>query len=218
MSTHYDIIIIGTGPGGGTLAYKLSPSGKQILLLERGGYLPREKDNWSSKTVFLDNKYKAKETWKDKDGGTFHPGIHYNVGGNSKVYGAALLRMRVQDFSEVKHHGSISPEWPICYDDLESYYTQAEHLYHVHGTLAGEDPTESKASAPYKYPALTHEPRIQELHDDWQRCGYKPFQRLPGLTTIVSSPSHSSTSRPAVSNVVTQLLVYLLGKGLDSGT
>jgi choline dehydrogenase-like flavoprotein len=68
MSTHYDIIIIGTGPGGGTLAYKLAASGKKILLLERGGYLPREKDNWSSKTVFIDNKYKAKETWKDKNG------------------------------------------------------------------------------------------------------------------------------------------------------
>lgn len=92
MSTliHYDVIIIGTGPGGGTLAYKLAPSGKKILLLERGDYLPRGKDNWSSKTVFIDNQYKAKETWRDKDGGTFHPGIHYNVGGNSKVYGAAL--------------------------------------------------------------------------------------------------------------------------------
>ena len=179
-TTHYDIIIIGTGPGGGTLAYKLAPSGKKILLLERGGYLPREKDNGSSKTVFIDNKYKAKETWKDKNGGTFHPGIHYNVGGNSKVYGAALLRMRHQDFGEVKHHGGISPEWPIRYDDLESYYTQAEHLYHVHGTR-GEDPTEPKASAPYKYPALTHEPRIQELDDDWQRCGYKPFHLPVGV-------------------------------------
>jgi choline dehydrogenase-like flavoprotein len=179
-STHYDVIIIGTGPGGGTLAYKLAPSGKKILLLERGGYLPREKDNWSSKSVFIDNKYKAKETWKDKDGGIFHPGIHYNVGGNSKVYGAALLRMRAQDFSEVKHHGGISPEWPIHYDDLEPYYTQAEHLYHVHGNR-GEDPTESKASAPYKYPALTHEPRIQKLHDDWQKCGHKPFHLPVGV-------------------------------------
>jgi choline dehydrogenase-like flavoprotein len=179
-STHYDVIIIGTGPGGGTLAYKLAQSGKKILLLERGGYLPREKDNWSSKSVFIDNKYKAKETWKDKDGGIFHPGIHYNVGGNSKVYGAALLRMRAQDFSEVKHHGGISPEWPIHYDDLEPYYTQAEHLYHVHGNR-GEDPTESKASAPYKYPALTHEPRIQELHDDWQKCGHKPFHLPVGV-------------------------------------
>jgi choline dehydrogenase-like flavoprotein len=179
-TTHYDVIIIGTGPGGGTLAYKLAPSGKKILLLERGGYLPREKDNWSSKTVFIDNKYKAKEAWKDKDGGTFHPGIHYNVGGNSKVYGAALLRMRAQDFSEVKHHGGISPEWPICYDDLEPYYTQAEHLYHVHGNR-GEDPTEPKASAPYKYPAITHEARIQELHNDWQKCGYKPFHLPVGV-------------------------------------
>jgi choline dehydrogenase-like flavoprotein len=180
MSTHFDIIIIGTGPGGGTLAYKLAPSGKKILLLERGGYLPREKDNWSSKTVFIDNKYKAKETWKDKNGNTFHPGIHYNVGGNSKVYGAALLRMRQQDFGEVKHHSGISPEWPFGYDDLEPYYTQAEHLYHVHGNR-GEDPTEPKASAPYKYPALTHEPRIQELHNDWQKCGYMPFHLPVGV-------------------------------------
>lgn len=180
MPSHYDIIIVGTGPGGGTLAYKLAPSGKKILLLERGGYLPREKDNWSSKAVFIDNKYKAKETWRDKDGNAFHPGIHYNVGGNSKVYGAALLRMRAQDFEEVKHHGGISPEWPIAYDDLEPYYTQAEHLYHVHGNR-GEDPTEPKASAPYKYPALTHEPRIQELHEDWQKCGYRPFHLPVGI-------------------------------------
>ena len=107
--------------------------------------------NWSSKTVFIDNKYKAKETWRDKDGGTFHPGIHYNVGGNSKVYGAALPRMRAHDFGEVKHQGGVSPEWPIRYDDLEPYYTEAEHLYHVHGNR-GEDPTEPKASAPVSRP------------------------------------------------------------------
>jgi choline dehydrogenase-like flavoprotein len=182
MSTapHYDVIIIGTGPGGGTLAYKLAPSGKKILLLERGGYIPREKDNWSSRTVFIENRYKAKETWRDKNGDTFHPGIHYNVGGNSKVYGAALLRMRAQDFGEVKHHGGISPEWPIRYDDLEPYYTQAEHLYHVHGRH-GEDPTGPPASAQYKYAPLKHEPRIQELHDDWMRMGYHPFHLPVGV-------------------------------------
>lgn len=180
MTTRYDIIIIGTGPGGGTLAYKLAPSGKKILLLERGGYLPREKDNWNSRTVFIENRYKAKETWRDKDGNPFHPGIHYNVGGNSKVYGAALLRMRAQDFGEIKHYGGISPEWPITYDDLEPYYTQAEHLYHVHGNR-GEDPTEPKASAPYRYPALSHEPRIQRLHDDWKNHGYRPFHLPVGV-------------------------------------
>jgi choline dehydrogenase-like flavoprotein len=179
-STHYDVIIIGTGPGGGTLAHRLAPSGRKILLLERGGYLPREKDNWSSRAVFIHNKYKANETWHDKDGNTFHPGIHYYVGGNSKVYGAALLRMRAQDFAEMKHHGGISPEWPIRYEDLEPYYTQAEHLYHVHGNR-GEDPTEPQAGAPYRYPALAHEPRIQALHDDWAKCGYRPFHLPVGV-------------------------------------
>ncbi len=194
MSLHYDIIIIGTGPGGGTLAYKLAPSGKKILLLERGGYLPREKDNWSSKTVFIDNKYKAKETWYDKHGGPFHPGIHYNVGGNSKVYGAALLRMRAQDFGEVKHYGGISPEWPIRYEDLEPYYTQAEHLYYVHGNR-GEDPTEPQASAPYKYPGLTHEPRIQELHEDWQKMGYRPFHLPVGVIRDEEHPERGACIR-----------------------
>jgi choline dehydrogenase-like flavoprotein len=145
-STHYDVIIIGTGAGGGTLTYKVAPSGKKILLLERGGYLPREKDNWNSRAVFVESKYKAKTSWQDKHGNAFHPGIHYYVGGNTKFYSAALLRFRKHDFEEVKHHGGISPAWPIDYDDLESYYTQAEHLYHVHGAR-GEDPTEAKASS-----------------------------------------------------------------------
>ncbi len=180
MSTHYDVIIIGTGAGGGTLAYRLAPSGKRILLLERGGYLPREKDNWDSRTVFVENKYKAKESWKDKDGHVFHPGIHYYVGGNTKVYGAALLRFRKQDFGEVKHHGGISPVWPIQYDDLEPYYTKGEHLYQVHGEH-GVDPTEPTASSPYKYKPVSHEPRIQELHDDFKKMGYHPFSLPLGI-------------------------------------
>ena len=142
-STHYDVIIIGTGAGGGTLAYKLAPSGKRILLLERGDYLPREQENWSSKAVFIDGRYKAHESWTDGNGKTFHPGIHYYVGGNTKVYGAALLRMRKQDFAELRHHGGVSPAWPIDYDELAPYYTQAEVLYHVHGNR-GEDPMTSK--------------------------------------------------------------------------
>jgi choline dehydrogenase-like flavoprotein len=161
--THYDVIIIGSGAGGGTLAYRLAPTGKKILSLERGDYVPRERENWDSRSVVVEGRYNITEAWRDKSGKEFHAGAHYYVGGNTKFYGAALLRMRAQDFGEVKHHGGISPEWPIRYDDLEPYYTQAEHLYHVHGNR-GEDPTEPKVSAPYKYPALTHEPRIQQLH------------------------------------------------------
>ena len=108
-NNHYDLIIIGIGAGGGTLAHALAPSGKRILLLERGGYLPREKDNWETRAVFTQSKYKAQETWYDKDGKEFHPGIHYYVGGNTKVYGAVLFRLRKEDFGEIQHHGGLSP-------------------------------------------------------------------------------------------------------------
>lgn len=137
---HYDIILIGTGAGGGTLALSLAPTGKKILILERGHFIPRERDNWNTDAVFIESKYKAHETWLDKDGKPFHPGIHYCVGGNTKVYGAALLRMRERDFEEVTHKGGISPAWPIRYSDLEPYYTAAETLYEVHGPI-GSDPT-----------------------------------------------------------------------------
>ncbi len=148
---HYDFIVIGTGAGGGTLAYALAPSGKRILLLERGDYLPREKDNWNTRAVFTEAKYKAHETWRDKEGKEFHAGIHYYVGGNTKVYGAALLRFRREDFGEVRHSGGISPAWRLRYEDFEPYYTKAEHLYQVHGQH-GVDLTEPPASAPYLYP------------------------------------------------------------------
>ncbi|MBS1824635.1 MAG: GMC family oxidoreductase [Acidobacteria bacterium] len=178
--THYDVIIIGTGAGGGTLAHKLAPTGKNILLLERGGYLPREQDNWSTKAVFLDSKYKAHEEWLDKEGKPFHPGIHYYVGGNTKFYGAALLRFREKDFGELRHHGGTSPAWPLDYQDFKPYYSMAEELYQVHGNR-GEDPTEPPACGNYKYPALAHEPRIQKLHDDLERIGHHPFHLPVGV-------------------------------------
>src|SRR5207247_310919 len=136
--------------------------------------------NWDSRAVFIDNKYKANVSWKDKDGKIFHPGIHYYVGGNTKVYGAVLLRFRKQDFGEIKHHGGISPAWPITYEELEPYYTKAEHLYQVHGHR-GEDPTEPPASSPYCYKPVSHEPRIQELHDDLVRIGHRPFHLPVGV-------------------------------------
>lgn len=177
---HYDLIVIGSGPGGASLAHKLAPSGKRILLLERGGYLPRSRANWDSQTVFVDAAYQAPETWYGADGRAFHPGLHYYVGGNSKVYGAALLRLRERDFAEVRHKDGISPAWPLPYQAFEPHYTEAERLFHVHGAR-GEDPNEPPASAPYAYPPVSHEPAIQRLDEGLRRQGLNPFHLPLGI-------------------------------------
>src|SRR3954447_4323803 len=180
---HYDVIIIGTGAGGGTLGHRLASAGVRVLWLERGDFLPRELDNWDTKAVFVRGKYLAAEEWYDAHGHEFQPEVNYYVGGNTKFYGAALFRLRPQDFGELRHHGGISPAWPISYDDLEPYYTQAEHLYLVHGDH-GEDPTEGRASAPYRFGPVQHEPRIQQLSDDLMKQGLSPFHLPIGVNLI----------------------------------
>ncbi|HMD51347.1 MAG TPA: GMC family oxidoreductase [Solirubrobacteraceae bacterium] len=176
----YDVIIVGSGAGGGTLARHLAPSGKKILLLERGDWLPREPQNWSAAEVFVENRYVSPDTWYDAKGKPFQPQIHYCVGGATKLYGAALYRMRAEDFGEVRHHGGISPAWPIPYEQMEPYYTKAEQLYQVHGAR-GEDPTEPPASAPYPFPAVSHEPRIEQLSEAFAAAGLHPFHAPCGV-------------------------------------
>jgi choline dehydrogenase-like flavoprotein len=191
-SDHYDVIVIGSGPGGASLAHRLARTGKQILMLERGGYLPRSRGNWDSRNVFVDATYQAKEMWYARDASTFHPGLHYFVGGNSKVYGAALFRLRERDFGELRHKEGISPAWPLGYDVFEPYYTEAEVLYQVHGQR-GEDPTEPWSSTPYAFPPVTHEPRIQGLNDILQREGLHPFH-LPLGIKLDQNPDGSATT------------------------
>ncbi len=190
----YDVIIVGTGAGGGTLARHLAPSGKRILLLERGDWLPREPSNWLAQDVFVDNKYVSEDTWYDAKGKPFQPQIHYFVGGATKLYGAALYRLRAEDFGELRHHDGISPAWPISYDELEPYYTQAEQLYEAHGAH-GEDPTEPPASAPYPFPAVSHEPRIQQLSDDLEASGYHPFHAPCGIRLNEANMPYSACVR-----------------------
>jgi choline dehydrogenase-like flavoprotein len=194
MASDYDVIIIGTGAGGGTLAHRLAPSGKRILLLERGDYVPREKANWSTRAVNLEGRYATREEWRDGDGQPLHPHTNYWVGGNTKFYGAALFRLRREDFGELKHGGGVSPAWPIAYEDLEPYYAEAEHLYQVHGAR-GEDPTDPPASAAYLHPPVSHEPRIQALHDDFARLGLRPFHVPLGVMLDEASPRTSRCIR-----------------------
>ncbi len=180
MADHYDVIIIGTGAGGGTLAHTLASSGKKLLLLERGDFLPRELDNWDAGAVFVDGRYISHDTWYDAGGKPFQPQVHYFVGGATKLYGAALYRLRPGDFGEIQHVDGLSPAWPLSYQDFEPWYTKAEWLYQVHGAH-GEDPTEGSWSKQYPWPAVSHEPRIQRLSDDLAAAGYQPFHAPCGI-------------------------------------
>lgn len=192
MNNQYDIIIIGTGSGGSTIAYKLASTGKRILILERGGFIPKEKENWDPHEVVTVGRYRPNEEWYDKEDKPFKPYIHYNVGGNSKMYGAALFRFRESDFEEVNHYGGKSPAWPFGYETLEEYYENAEKLYSVHGRR-GVDPTEPPAKTEYPIPPLAYEPLIEDLEMKLKQIGLKPFPlpmgvKLPQDYTETESP------------------------------
>jgi choline dehydrogenase-like flavoprotein len=174
LKRDYDVIIIGTGAGGGTLAYGLKDSGARVLLVERGDFLPQEPENWDPHAVFDQGRYKAKEQWYDSLGQPFSPGVHYVVGGNTKVYGAALPRMRQADFGALEHEGGTSPAWPITYTDLEPYYARAEAIFLVHAA-PGDDPTEPPRSGPFPFPPLGHESYIADLGERLRQQGLHPF-------------------------------------------
>src|ERR1044071_4639147 len=194
QANHYDVIIIGTGAGGGTLAHRLAPTGKRILLLERGGFVPRERDNWESRAVSVEARYNTKETWFDREGGKLHPHTNYYVGGNTKFYGAALFRLRERDFGEIQHKDGVSPAWPIPHAEMERYCAQAEAMYHVHGER-GEDPTEAWASSPFPHPAVSPEPRIQQLADHLAAPRVKPFHVPLGIMLKEDDPRRSKCIR-----------------------
>jgi choline dehydrogenase-like flavoprotein len=194
---HYDVIIIGSGAGGGTLAYSLAPTGKKVLILERGGYLPRELENWSSRAVWGDLRYRNSGKWTDgATGKSFTPKQHYYVAGNTKFYGAVLFRMRERDFGEVTHVDGVSPQWPITYADLEPYYTRAEQLYSVHGERK-VDPFDPPASGPYPHPPVSDEPRIAQLRGDLERAGLRPFWLPMGIMIDEDHPERSACIRCA---------------------
>jgi choline dehydrogenase-like flavoprotein len=206
MADPFDAIIIGSGAGGGTLALHLARAGKRILILERGPFLPQEKLNWNTSAVFLDNRYHTKETWHDKDDKPLHPQQAYYVGGQTKVYGAAMFRMRAEDFCAVQHEGGISPAWPITYADMEPYYTRAEQLFHVHGDLGAApaipggigsefDPTEPFHSRPYPYPSFSSEPRMAQIETAVRKLGVRTFPIPLGLKRNAAAPVESKCIR-----------------------
>lgn len=191
MEKDYDIIIIGTGSGGSTIAKQLCTTNKKILVLERGGFIPKEKENWDPKEVVVNGRYRPKENWYDNEDKPFLPFIHYNVGGNSKAYGAAMFRFRESDFKNIQHYGGTSPAWPFGYETLAPYYDAAEAMYHVHG-LRGVDPTEPVAALPYPLPPLPYEPLIKDLSNKLKLLGLQPFPLPMGVRLPQDSNKNTS--------------------------
>lgn len=175
-----DVVVVGSGMGGATTALALARRGVDVLVVERGQRLPREPENWSPRAVFVERRYKPPDTWYDGRGRPFSPGVHYVVGGNTKVYGASLPRFRERDFEAVEHHEGTSPAWPFRYADLEPYYADAERQYRVHGRV-GEDPTEPWRSSPFPQPAVEHEPYVADLAARLRRAGAHPSANAMGI-------------------------------------
>jgi len=181
--THvYDIVIIGSGAGGGTIAHALAPSGARVLIVERGGFVPQEAQNWDPEAVWRDLRYRTKETWLDEDGRAFTPYTHYNVGGNTKFWGSVLYRLRREDFQEIQHADGVSPAWPITYETLAPYYDRAERLYQVRGGV-GDDPTEPPRG-PFPFPAVPHAPGMARLAERMRAEGLHPSPLPLGLLNV----------------------------------
>jgi choline dehydrogenase-like flavoprotein len=176
MSTrteHYDVVVIGSGAGGGTLAQALSATSARVLIVERGDHVPQEPENWDPEAVWRQLRYRTAEEWIDERGEAFRPYTHYNVGGNTKFWGSVLYRLRREDFQAREHEDGVSPAWPIDYDTLEPYYERAERLYHVHGAF-GDDPTEPSRRTPFPHAAVPHAPAIAALVERLRGQGLHP--------------------------------------------
>ena len=221
---HYDVIIVGSGMGGGTLAFALKDTGTTVLLIERGGFVPQEPQNWDAEAVFVQGRYKNAEDWYDVDGQPFSPGTYYYVGGNTKFYGSSLVRFRREDFKATTHHDGQSPAWPISYEDLVPYYRRAEQVYNVHGEL--DDPTLPR-SEPFPFPGIGHEPPIQALADRLRLLGKTPSMIPLGIDlrqggscircatcdgfpcrTLAKSDADVACVRPAVASGAVELLTH----------
>ncbi|MBZ9757074.1 GMC family oxidoreductase [Mesorhizobium sp. ESP6-5] len=171
--TNPDIVIIGSGIGGATIASGLAGSGASILMLERGEPLPATPHARDTRSIFVDGHYRPKEMWREAGGAAFNPGNYYYVGGNSKFFGAVLIRYRKEDFSAMEHFGGVSPAWPFSYDEFEPWYSRAEQLFRVRGTL-GEDPTEPFHSIPYSYKPVPDEAPIARARAELKGLGLHP--------------------------------------------
>ncbi|MGF1677327.1 MAG: GMC family oxidoreductase N-terminal domain-containing protein, partial [Rivularia sp. (in: cyanobacteria)] len=194
---YYDVIIIGTGAGGGTLAGKLAPTGKKILVLEQGEFLEKESSQLIDVEVFKKENFHAPEQWYEEEGDFFYPQTSYSVGGNTKIYSGVLQRMREQDFEKVQHQDGISPEWEVKYNDFEPYYTEAEKLYQVHGQT-GDDLTEPSRSQGFPFPVVDSEPQVEDICNSISKQGLHPAYLPIGIGEQGRTDAEDTGISPAI--------------------
>jgi choline dehydrogenase-like flavoprotein len=180
MEKSPDIVIIGSGIGGATVASGLAATGASILILEAGDHIPDQPENRDQCAIFQRGHFRPKEMWYEHGGAAFNPGNYYNVGGNSKFYGAVLVRYRREDFLEMQHREGVSPAWPFPYEELEPWYSRAEQQFQVRGTL-GEDPTEPHHSLPYPFPPIPDEKPIADVRARLRENGMHPYSLPLGV-------------------------------------
>lgn len=173
MTDHADVVIIGSGMGGACVAHALAPSGARIVILEYGHQLPTRAENRDARAIFQQGVFLPEERWYDVKGQAFVPGNYYYHGGNTKFYGAVLMRYRENDFSGVDHLEGTAPPWPFGYDEIAPWYQAAEELFQVRGSL-GEDLTEPRHERSYPHPAVPDEPAIAQLRARLQKVGLNP--------------------------------------------
>ncbi len=151
VKSGYDCVVVGSGASGGTLSYGLAKKGCKVLLVESGDFVkpPAAHDPLDARIGFAQSEYGPS-------------GSLPCVGGPTKFYGSALYRLREMDFQRTQLETGESAGWPVSYAEMEPYYADAERVYAVHGSSAG-DPSEPHRASPYPYPPIPHQGMVKSL-------------------------------------------------------
>jgi choline dehydrogenase-like flavoprotein len=180
MDEQADVIVIGSGMGGACMARALAPTGARVLILEYGHQLPQHPANRDARAIFQHGHFRTSERWYDIQGRPFLPGNYYYHGGNTKLYGAVLMRYRAEDFDGMQHLEGHAPAWPFRYQELAPWYEQAERMFEVRGEL-GRDASEPAHQGPYPHPPVPDEPAIARVRERLRRVGLNPVSLPLGI-------------------------------------
>ena len=163
INRHYDVIIIGTGAGGGTLAHKLAPSGKRSCSSSAATTCRARRTTGTPQPSTSKASTRPRKCGATQDGKALHPHTNYYVGGNTKFYGAALFRLRREDFGEIQPLRRRSRRPGRSPTTIWSPTTRRPSSSTTCTASAAKIRPSRRPAAPYPHPAVSHEPRIQQL-------------------------------------------------------